>query len=228
VVRYDDPEYVRRFGAAERSRAFGPVAAAYERGRPGYPDEAVRWAVGRNSGTVLDLGAGTGKLTRTLAALGYDTIAVEPDDAMRAVIRETSPSTRALSGWAELIPLPAASVDAVVVAQAWHWFDHARAAAEVARVVRPGGHVALLYNIRDERIPWVARFAGATGERFGARRGSERSRTASSTTSNGSRSTTSWRWRGPSASSPSCRTTSGARWSRRSRRSGGAPRIPAG
>jgi SAM-dependent methyltransferase len=168
VVRYDDPEYVRRFGAAERSRAFGPVAAAYERGRPGYPDEAVRWAVGRNSGTVLDLGAGTGKLTRTLAALGYDTIAVEPDDAMRAVIRETSPSTRALSGWAELIPLPAASVDAVVVAQAWHWFDHARAAAEVARVVRPGGHVALLYNIRDERIPWVARFAGATGERFGA------------------------------------------------------------
>ena len=117
---------------------------------------------------VLDLGAGTGKLTRTLAALGYETIAVEPDSAMRAVISETSPSTRAFTGWAEVIPLLAHSVDAVVVAQAWHWFDHARAGAEVARVVRPGGHVALLYNIRDERVPWVERFARATGERFGA------------------------------------------------------------
>jgi SAM-dependent methyltransferase len=168
VVRYDDPEYVRRFGAAERSRAFGPVAAAYERGRPGYPDEAARWAVGRDTGTVLDLGAGTGKLTRTLAALGYETYAVEPADAMRAVIRESSPQTTALAGSAEAIPLPADSVDAVVIAQAWHWFDHARAAAEVARVVRPGGHVGLLYNIRDERVPWVERFARATGERFGA------------------------------------------------------------
>ena len=168
MVRYDDPEYARRFGAAQRSRAFGPVAAAYERGRPGYPDEAARWAVSRDRGAVLDLGAGTGKLTRTLAALGYETYAVEPDDAMREVLQEASPSTRALLGSAEAIPLPAASVDAVVVAQAWHWFDHARAAAEVMRVVRPGGYVALLYNIRDERVPWVARFAGATGERFGA------------------------------------------------------------
>jgi SAM-dependent methyltransferase len=168
VVRYDDPEYVRRFGAAQRSRSFGAVAASYERGRPGYPDEAARWAVGRDTGTVLDLGAGTGKLTRTLAALGYDTIAVEPDNAMRAVISETSPSTRAFTGSAEVIPLLAHSVDAVVVAQAWHWFDHARAAAEVARVVRPGGYVALLYNLRDERVPWVERFARATGERFGA------------------------------------------------------------
>lgn len=168
MVRHDDPSYVRRFGAAQRSRAFGSVAASYERGRPGYPEEAVRWAVGRDTGTVLDLGAGTGKLTRTLAALGYETIAVEPDNAMRAVIAETSPTTRAFTGSAEVIPLLAHSVDAVVVAQAWHWFDHARAAAELARVVRPGGYVALLYNIRDERVPWVERFARATGERFGA------------------------------------------------------------
>ncbi len=168
MVRHDDPEYVRRFGAAERSRAFGPVAAAYERGRPGYPDDAARWAVGRDTGAVLDLGAGTGKLTRALAALGYQTYAVEPDDAMRAVLEATSPSTHVSPGSAETVPLPAASVDAVVVAQAWHWFDHARAAAEVRRVVRPGGHVALLYNIRDERVPWVERFACATGERFGS------------------------------------------------------------
>ena len=168
MVRYDDPEYVRRFGAAERSRAFGPVAAAYERGRPGYPEEAARWAVGRDTGSVLDLGAGTGKLTRTLAALGYETYAVEPDDAMRAVLEAASPATHALLGSAEAVPLPAASVDAVVIAQAWHWFDHARAAAEIRRIVRPGGHVALLYNIRDERVPWVERFARATGERFGA------------------------------------------------------------
>jgi SAM-dependent methyltransferase len=168
VVRYDDPEYTRRFGAAERSRAFGPVADAYERGRPGYPDEAARWAVGRDTGSVLDLGAGTGKLTRTLAALGYETYAVEPDDAMREVLQATSPTTRALLGSAETIPLPADSVDAVVVAQAWHWFDHARAAAEIRRIVRPGGHVALLYNIRDERVAWVERFARATGERFGS------------------------------------------------------------
>lgn len=168
MVRDDDPAYARRFSAAERSHSFGSVAAAYERGRPGYPVAAARWAVGRDTGTVLDLGAGTGKLTRILAALGYETIAVEPDDAMRAVIRETSPSTRGLTGSAEAIPVPARSVDAIVVAQAWHWFDHARAAAEVARVVRPGGHVALLYNIRDERVPWVERFARATGERFGA------------------------------------------------------------
>ena len=87
---------------------------------------------------------------------------------MRAVLVAASPATHALLGSAEAVPLPAASVDAVVIAQAWHWFDHARAAAEIRRIVRPGGHVALLYNIRDERVPWVERFARATGERFGS------------------------------------------------------------
>ncbi len=166
-MRHDDPDYGRRFAAADRARAFGGVADAYDRARPGYPAPAVRFAVGRDDATVLDLGAGTGKLTRTVAALGYATIAVEPDDAMREVLAASLPSVRALRGSAEAIPVEDSSVDAVLVGQAWHWFDHLRAATELRRIVRPGGCVALLYNTRDERLPWVARFAAATGERFG-------------------------------------------------------------
>jgi SAM-dependent methyltransferase len=166
-VRHDDPDYGRRFAAADRARAFGAVAAAYDRARPGYPAAAVRWAVGRDDATVLDLGAGTGKLTRTAAALGYATIAVEPDDAMRELLASSLPSVRTVRGSAEQIPVDDASVDAVLVGQAWHWFDHVRTAAELRRIVRPGGCVALLYNTRDERVPWVARFARATGESFG-------------------------------------------------------------
>jgi SAM-dependent methyltransferase len=166
-VRHDDPDYGRRFAAADRARAFGAVAAAYDRARPGYPADAVRYAVGRDHGTVLDLGAGTGKLTRTVAKLGYATIAVEPDDAMRDLLAASLPEVAALAGRAEQVPVADASVDAVLVGQAWHWFDHARAAAEVRRIVRPGGAIALLYNVRDERTPWVERFDAATGETFG-------------------------------------------------------------
>jgi SAM-dependent methyltransferase len=166
-VRHDDPDYGRRFAAADRARAFGAVAAAYDRARPGYPAAAVRYAVGRDQGTVVDLGAGTGKLTRTVAALGYATIAVEPDDAMREVLAASLPGVEALAGTAEEVPVADASVDAVLVGQAWHWFDHARAAAEVRRIVRPGGCIALLYNVRDERTPWVRRFDVVTGEEFG-------------------------------------------------------------
>lgn len=165
-MRHDDPDYGRRFHVADRARAFGAVAEAYDRARPGYPAPAVRWAVGRDAATVLDLGAGTGKLTRTVAALGYDTIAVEPDDAMRDVLAAAVPAARTLRGSAEAIPVDDAGVDAVLVGQAWHWFDHERAAAELRRIVRPGGCVALLYNTRDERVPWIARFAAATGESF--------------------------------------------------------------
>jgi SAM-dependent methyltransferase len=167
AVRHDDPDYGRRFAAADRARAFGSVAAAYDRARPGYPAAAVRYAVGRDDGTVLDLGAGTGKLTRAVAALGYTTIAVEPDDAMRDVLATSLPGVAALPGRAEQVPVADAGVDAVLVGQAWHWFDHARAAAEVRRIVRPGGCIALLYNVRDERTPWVRRFDVATGEEFG-------------------------------------------------------------
>ena len=167
AVRHDDPDYGRRFAAADRARAFVAVAEAYDRARPGYPADAVRYAVGRDHGTVLDLGAGTGKLTRTVAALGYATIAVEPDDAMREVLAASLPEVETLAGRAEHVPVPDASVDAVLVGQAWHWFNHARAAAEVQRILRPGGSIALLYNVRDERTPWVERFDAATGETFG-------------------------------------------------------------
>lgn len=168
-MRHDDPDYGRRFPSAERAKAFGAVATEYDRGRPGYPPDAVRWAVGRDRGTVLDLGAGTGKLTAAVVAAGYEAVAVEPDAGMLELLRTRVPAARALAGPAEVLPLADASVDAVVVGQAWHWFDHARAAAEIRRVTRPGGRVALLYNVRDERVSWVARFAGVTGERFGTR-----------------------------------------------------------
>ncbi|KQV06617.1 class I SAM-dependent methyltransferase [Leifsonia sp. Root112D2] len=147
--------------AASKDRhahSFGAAAEAYERGRPGYPDAAVDWMLPPGATRVLDLGAGTGKLTRSLLARGLDTVAVEPLDGMRAQLERALPSATALAGSAEEIPLPVASVDAVLVAQAWHWVDPARAVPEAARVLRPGGTLGLVWNIRDESVEWVARF----------------------------------------------------------------------
>ncbi len=107
---------------------------------------------------VLDLGAGTGKLTTRLVERGLDVIAVDPIAEMLDVLRATLPDTPALLGTAEQIPLRDNSVDAVLVAQAWHWFDPERAVAEVARVLRPGGRLGLVWNIRDERLGWVKEF----------------------------------------------------------------------
>jgi len=139
---------------------FDAGAEAYERGRPSYPDDAVSHLVdvlqlgpGRR---VLDLAAGTGKMTRLLVPTGVDLIAVEPVAGMRAAFAAAVPGVDILEGTAEAIPLPDASVDAVVVAQAFHWFDRDRALAEVDRVLRPGGGVALVWNRRDESVPWVA------------------------------------------------------------------------
>ena len=146
---------------ARRGSSFGAVAAAYAEHRPDYPVAAVRWCVapvGRDIGTlrVLDLGAGTGKLTAMLAGLGADVTAVEPDPAMLAELRRALPSARALSGSAEQIPLPDASVDAVLCGQAMHWFDLSRALPEIARVLVPGGTLGALWNSDDDRVPWVA------------------------------------------------------------------------
>jgi SAM-dependent methyltransferase len=128
---------------------FGRGAAAYERGRPGYPDAAVDRLVAAVPGRrIVDLAAGTGKLTRALVARGCDVVAVEPVAEVRALIE---PPARALDGVAEAIGLPAASADAVTVAQAFHWFDGPRALAEIHRVLRPGGVLALIWNRRDMR-----------------------------------------------------------------------------
>jgi len=148
---------------AVRARSFGAAAEIYERSRPGYPDAAVDWLVPEGAGTVLDLGAGTGKLTRSLAALGLDVVAVEPLPEMRESLAVALPEVRALAGTAEEIPLPDASVDAITVAQAWHWVDPERAKAEAARVLRPGGTLGLIWNRRDERVDWVAQLSEVMG-----------------------------------------------------------------
>ena len=143
--------------------SFGSVADAYERGRPDYPAKAVEWLVGGHPRTVLELGAGTGKLTRMLVAAGHDVHATEPDEAMLDILRKQVPGARTSAGGAEEIALPDRSVDVVVSAQAFHWFDHERALPEIARVLRPGGRLALVWNVRDERIPWARRLGAIIG-----------------------------------------------------------------
>jgi SAM-dependent methyltransferase len=135
--------------------SFDAAADVYEQARPSYPSEAVQWLVAATAERVLDLGAGTGKLTRQLVASGFSVVAVEPLPAMRALGQRAAPEATFLEGTAEQIPLPDASVDAVVVAQAWHWVDPGRAVPEVARVLRPGGRLGLVWNDRDERVDWV-------------------------------------------------------------------------
>ena len=135
------------------THGFELAADAYERGRPDYPADAVAFLVERldlrPGRTVVDLAAGTGKLTRLLVPTGADVIAVEPIAAMRAKIG----SARVLDGTAEAIPLPDASVDAVTVAQAFHWFRADVALREIHRVLRPGSGLALVWNVRDETDP---------------------------------------------------------------------------
>ena len=150
-------------GRRERSLSFGSQAAAYERGRPSYPPEAVDWLLPDSARDVLDLGAGTGKLTSRLIERGLNVVAVDPIAELLDVLRTTLPDTPALLGTAEQIPLPDNSIDAVLVAQAWHWFDADRAAAEIARVLRPGGRLGLLWNVRDERLGWVKEFGRIVG-----------------------------------------------------------------
>lgn len=138
-----------------RSLSFGSEAAAYERGRPSYPPETIDWLLPEGAHDVLDLGAGTGKLTTRLVERGLDVIAVDPIPEMLELLSNSLPDTPALLGTAEEIPLADNSVDAVLVAQAWHWFDPERAVKEVSRVLRPGGRLGLVWNTRDERSGWV-------------------------------------------------------------------------
>jgi SAM-dependent methyltransferase len=152
---------------SERSRSFETVAAEYERHRPEYPEEALRWAadeLGLESGArVLDLGAGTGKLTRGLVALGLEVVAVEPGAPMLAQLREAVPEAEAHEGSAESIPLAGESVDAAFAGQAFHWFDREQALPELHRVIGAGGGLALLWNWWDERDPLQHELGGLIG-----------------------------------------------------------------
>ena len=146
------------------SSSFGAAAAAYAEHRPDYAHAAVRWALEPAPGPrVLDLGAGTGKLTAALVAVGAEVIAVEPDPGMRAELRRGLPAVRALPGSAEAIPLPDASVDVVLAGHAMHWFDMDVAGPEIARVLAPGGILAGLWNVMDNRVGWVAGLERVSG-----------------------------------------------------------------
>lgn len=146
---------------ADRRQSFGAVARAYDRHRPGYPAEFIahllRRAEVEAEHLVLDLGAGTGQLAKRVLELGFEAVGVEPDHRMRAVLAENIGDERAHRGSAEAIPLPDASVQAVVAGQMWHWVDPARAVPEVGRVVRPGGTLIVLWILRDDRVPWIKR-----------------------------------------------------------------------
>lgn len=139
-----------------RARSFAGVADEYERGRPGYPAGAIDWALDPVPLDVLDVGAGTGKLTRAVAAAGHRVTAVEPLAEMREPLEAGVPGAHVLEGTAERLPLDDASVDAVVAGAAFHWFDQELALAEIGRVLRPGGALALLGNSLDYAVGWQA------------------------------------------------------------------------
>jgi SAM-dependent methyltransferase len=141
------------------ARGFGAQAEAYDRARPSYPADAVAWLARelgiRPGRRVLDLAAGTGKLTALIADSGPDLVAVEPIAAMRGQLRRRLPGVPLVGAVAEALPFAADSVDAAVVAQAFHWFDADRAMAELRRVIRPGGRLGLIWNARDRSVKWV-------------------------------------------------------------------------
>jgi SAM-dependent methyltransferase len=167
-------------GSGARQRSSGRVARAYAEHRPDYPAAAVEWALNpiadRPRPHLLDLGAGTGKLTTALVARPGATVsAVEPDPAMLAELRTRVPAAAAVAGTAESIPLADTSVDAVLAGQALHWFDLGRAVPEIVRVLRPGGVLAALWNTEDTDVEWVAGYhAAARWKRSGVPRGGDR------------------------------------------------------
>ena len=152
-------------GWEQRRTSFGAVAAEYAALRPGYPAAAVAFLLGDRPRRVLDLGAGTGLLTEVLLAAGHEVVAVDLSEQMLAQLRARLPQVATATGGAESLPLPDASVDAVVAGQAAHWFDPEPAAVELRRVLRPGGVVGFVWNTRDERVPWVRAVGELVAER---------------------------------------------------------------
>lgn len=153
---------------ARRARSFDQVVNAYARARPSYPVDAVKWLTGPGRLRVLELGAGTGKLTRQLVELGHNVTATDPSEVMLRRLVEHAPGARPVVGAAEMIPAASRSVEVVLAAQAFHWFDAERALPETARVLGPRGVLGLVWNMRDERVPWVRRLGAILGEESGA------------------------------------------------------------
>jgi SAM-dependent methyltransferase len=145
-----------------QAASFGAAAGIYERARPSYPDEALDWLLPKGNPRVLDLGAGTGKLTRLIAARGIDVEAVDPSEGMLAELKQVLPEVPVHLGTAERIPVADGTFDAVLVAQAWHWVDVPRASVEAGRVLRPGGRLGLIWNDRDDRVDWVSELSAIT------------------------------------------------------------------
>jgi SAM-dependent methyltransferase len=151
-----------------RALTFGRLAADYARFRPSYPREAVDWLVPDGATRVADVGAGTGQLTARLLERGLAVEAVEPDAAMLAELRRSCPAATTHEAGADALPLPDASVDAVLVATAWHWFPFEEAVAEVRRVLRPGGWLGLVWNLVTPREPWERELTGLDPDRKGS------------------------------------------------------------
>jgi SAM-dependent methyltransferase len=147
----------------DQAHSFGLVAEAYDRARPAYPLEAAEWLVGRVPSTVVELGAGTGKFTDRLVELQHDVLATDPSDEMLQHLRLRHPDLRTATAPAEAVPVATRSVDTVVAAQSFHWFDTDKALREAARMLKPEGRIALVWNTRDERVPWVRRLGRIIG-----------------------------------------------------------------
>jgi ubiquinone/menaquinone biosynthesis C-methylase UbiE len=158
----DSPELHER-----RRTSFGAFAGAYDAIRPEWPEPTIAWLIDQRppGSEVLDLGAGTGKGTRTLVAMGMQPTALDPSPDMLAQLRSRAPGVRTIVGAAEAIPLADNSIDAVICLQAWHWVDPTVAARECARVLRAEGTLGIAWHVRDETVPWVARLSAAAGRK---------------------------------------------------------------
>jgi SAM-dependent methyltransferase len=139
----------------QRSQSFGYVAADYDRFRPGPPDSSLEWLIPDGARQVIEIGAGTGALTRLLLARGLQVQAVEPDARMRDLLVTRAPGALVTAGRGEEIPAPDGAADVVIASSSWHWVDQERGVPEVARVLRPGGRFALLWSSPDRTLPWL-------------------------------------------------------------------------
>jgi len=159
-----------------RALSFGAIAEDYDRFRPGPPPDAIDWALSRPRDSAVDIGAGTGALTRLLVSRIRNIVAVEPDPRMGAVLAARVARANVLVGRAEALPLRNASVDAVVGSSMWHWVDEERAATEAARVLRPGGVLGLLWSGPDRSHGWLADLLAAQGRALASRAGNATAR----------------------------------------------------